>query len=183
MPGLLGRGGRQLGWSAGSGPPGCGHCWLQHAAAPRPALWALLVATRCRAPAPQVDVDITSNTVANSVTSLVVGAITSLVVDLAPLVEGQVSRGGARARRAGPSGACARLRVRPWGTVVWAMCPAARMPAPGHCLGMAWQSLGRGAVMPLIHAVQPCSHPCWPSTPSPAGGGRAARAADRQRAL
>ncbi len=34
--------------------------------------------------------DITSNTVANSVTSLVVGAITSLVVDLAPLVEGQV---------------------------------------------------------------------------------------------
>jgi hypothetical protein len=38
----------------------------------------------------QVDVDITSNTVANSVTSLVVGAITSLVVDLAPLVEGQV---------------------------------------------------------------------------------------------
>jgi hypothetical protein len=35
-------------------------------------------------------VDITSNTVANSVTSLVVGAITSLVVDLAPLVEGQV---------------------------------------------------------------------------------------------
>ena len=41
-------------------------------------------------PVPQVDVDITSNTVANSVTSLVVGAITSLVVDLAPLVEGQV---------------------------------------------------------------------------------------------
>lgn len=40
----------------------------------------------------QVDVDITSNTVANSVTSLVVGAITSLVVDLAPLVEGQVRR-------------------------------------------------------------------------------------------
>lgn len=38
----------------------------------------------------EVDVDITSNTVANSVTSLVVGAITSLVVDLAPLVEGQV---------------------------------------------------------------------------------------------
>ncbi|EFN56180.1 hypothetical protein CHLNCDRAFT_17328, partial [Chlorella variabilis] len=37
----------------------------------------------------EVDVDITSNTVANSVTSLVVGAITSLVVDLAPLVEGQ----------------------------------------------------------------------------------------------
>lgn len=46
-----------------------------------------------RIPSPlsfQVDVDITSNTVANSVTSLVVGAITSLVVDLAPLVEGQV---------------------------------------------------------------------------------------------
>jgi hypothetical protein len=33
---------------------------------------------------------VTSNSVANSVTSLVVGAITSLVVDLAPLVEGQV---------------------------------------------------------------------------------------------
>lgn len=37
----------------------------------------------------EVDVDITSNTVANSVTRLVVNSITSLVVDLAPLVEGQ----------------------------------------------------------------------------------------------
>lgn len=37
----------------------------------------------------EVDVDLTSNTVANSVTRLVVNAITSLVVDLAPLVEGQ----------------------------------------------------------------------------------------------
>ena len=36
----------------------------------------------------EVDVDITSNTVANSVTQLVVGAITSLVVELAPLIEG-----------------------------------------------------------------------------------------------
>jgi hypothetical protein len=44
----------------------------------------------------QVDVDITSNTVANSVTSLVVGAITSLVVDLAPLVEGQVGQAAGR---------------------------------------------------------------------------------------
>ncbi len=35
--------------------------------------------------------DITANTVAASVTSLVVGAITSLVVDLCVLVEGQVS--------------------------------------------------------------------------------------------
>lgn len=34
--------------------------------------------------------DITANTVAASVTSLVVGAITSLVVDLNVLVEGQV---------------------------------------------------------------------------------------------
>ena len=51
----------------------------------------------------EVDVDITSNTVANSVTSLVVGAITSLVVDLAPLVEGQV--GGARCGR-GPLLCC-----------------------------------------------------------------------------
>ena len=38
----------------------------------------------------EVDVDITANTVAASVTSLVVGAITSLVVDLCVLVEGQV---------------------------------------------------------------------------------------------
>lgn len=38
----------------------------------------------------ECDVDITSNTVANSVTRLVVNSITSLVVDLAPLVEGQV---------------------------------------------------------------------------------------------
>ncbi len=37
----------------------------------------------------ECDVDITSNTVANSVTRLVVNSITSLVVDLAPLVEGQ----------------------------------------------------------------------------------------------
>ena len=39
----------------------------------------------------ECDVDITSNTVANSVTRLVVNSITSLVVDLAPLVEGQAS--------------------------------------------------------------------------------------------
>lgn len=39
----------------------------------------------------EVDVDITANTVAASVTSLVVGAITSLVVDLCVLVEGQAS--------------------------------------------------------------------------------------------
>jgi hypothetical protein len=39
----------------------------------------------------EVDVDITSNTVANSVTRLVVNAITSLVVELAPLVEGHSS--------------------------------------------------------------------------------------------
>ena len=51
----------------------------------------------------QVDVDITSNTVATSVTSLVVGAITSLVVDLAPLVEGQV--GGWVGRKKGGGGA------------------------------------------------------------------------------
>ena len=51
----------------------------------------------------EVDVDITSNTVANSVTSLVVGAITSLVVDLAPVIEGQV-----RARGRGVGGACVR---------------------------------------------------------------------------
>ncbi len=37
----------------------------------------------------ECDVDITSNTVANSVTRLVVNSITSLVVDLAPLVEGR----------------------------------------------------------------------------------------------
>jgi len=37
----------------------------------------------------ECDVDITSNSVANSVTRLVVNSITSLVVDLAPLVEGQ----------------------------------------------------------------------------------------------
>ena len=46
--------------------------------------------------------DITSNTVANSVTSLVVGAITSLVVDLAPLVEGQARCGGWGARALRP---------------------------------------------------------------------------------
>lgn len=38
----------------------------------------------------EVDVDITANTVAASVTSLVVGAITSLVVDLCVVIEGQV---------------------------------------------------------------------------------------------
>jgi hypothetical protein len=38
----------------------------------------------------ECDVDITSNSVANSVTRLVVNSITSLVVDLAPLVEGQL---------------------------------------------------------------------------------------------
>ena len=37
----------------------------------------------------EVDVDITSNPVANNITRLVVNSITSLVVDLAPLVEGQ----------------------------------------------------------------------------------------------
>lgn len=37
----------------------------------------------------EVDVDITSNPVANNITRLVVNAITSLVVDLAPLIEGQ----------------------------------------------------------------------------------------------
>jgi hypothetical protein len=36
-----------------------------------------------------MDVDITSNPVANNVTRLVVNSITSLVVDLAPLIEGQ----------------------------------------------------------------------------------------------
>lgn len=39
----------------------------------------------------EMDVDITSNTVANSVTKLVVNSITSLVVDLSPLIEGQDS--------------------------------------------------------------------------------------------
>lgn len=37
----------------------------------------------------EMDVDITSNTVANNVTKLVVNSITSLVVDLSPLIEGQ----------------------------------------------------------------------------------------------
>lgn len=37
----------------------------------------------------EVDVDITSNPVANNITKLVVNSITSLVVDLAPLIEGQ----------------------------------------------------------------------------------------------
>lgn len=37
----------------------------------------------------EVDVDITSNPVANNITRLVVNSITSLVVDLAPLIEGQ----------------------------------------------------------------------------------------------
>ena len=37
----------------------------------------------------EMDVDITSNAVANNVTRLVVNSITSLVVDLAPLIEGQ----------------------------------------------------------------------------------------------
>jgi hypothetical protein len=39
----------------------------------------------------EVDVDITSNPVANNVTRLVVNSITSLIVDLAPLVEGQAA--------------------------------------------------------------------------------------------
>lgn len=39
----------------------------------------------------EVDVDITSNPVANNITRLVVNSITSLVVDLAPLIEGQDS--------------------------------------------------------------------------------------------
>jgi hypothetical protein len=37
----------------------------------------------------EMDVDITSNSVANNVTRLVVNSITSLVVDLSPLIEGQ----------------------------------------------------------------------------------------------
>ena len=37
----------------------------------------------------EMDVDITSNSVANNVTKLVVNSITSLVVDLSPLIEGQ----------------------------------------------------------------------------------------------
>ncbi|KDD74455.1 DUF1336 hypothetical protein [Helicosporidium sp. ATCC 50920] len=40
----------------------------------------------------EVDVDVTSNPVANSITGLVINAITSLVVDLAFLIEGQDER-------------------------------------------------------------------------------------------
>ena len=95
---------------------------------PRPAL-PLPCASH---PLYQVDVDITSNTVANSVTSLVVGAITSLVVDLAPLVEGQVCAcgggGGHPACCRGVQGRAARLQRLP--LVPAPLLPSALRPVP-----------------------------------------------------